>query len=251
MEIPLSIIYEVIMGTVNTSCKLSNLGKFKCYTKSGSKIVYEDDGLTKGQSFIIFPNKTILSTGECEYTIGLTGNLEDNYPWKNWTYTGYPNNAIPGNTYSYKIEGAPIILSNYNGVTVTGIPSKTWSWDLNLDITIQLKLYYEFQNGLGYSFILRHPIYYDINNKMINITYSAKVNLMKPGGGKIKEITISIKTSDGFGIATSVYHGYNNCTANLQQGTAIFSPKSGTLKNGGKFTIIEPRSLELEIPHKN
>lgn len=243
MEIPLSIIYEVIMGTVNTSCKLSNLGKFKCYTKSGSKIVYEDDGLTKGQSFIIFPNKTILSTGECEYTIGLTGNLEDNYPWKGWSYIGYPNDAIPGNTYSYKIEGSPIILSNYKGVTVTGIPSKTWSWDRNLDITILLKLYYNFQNGLGYSFTLRHPVYYDINSKMINITYSVKVNLYKPSGDKIKEITISITTSNGFGTATSVYHDYNDCTAGLQAETATFSPKSGTLQNGGKFTIQEPKGF--------
>ena len=50
------------MGTANISCKLTNLGKFKCYTKSGSKIVYEDDGygLNKLQSFIIFPNKTTL-----------------------------------------------------------------------------------------------------------------------------------------------------------------------------------------------
>ena len=53
------------MGTANVSCGLSNLRKFKCYTQSGSKKVYEDDGLTKEQSFIIFQNKTTLSTGEC------------------------------------------------------------------------------------------------------------------------------------------------------------------------------------------
>lgn len=120
------------MGNTYISCDLTkfNSSKFKCYTQSGNKKVYEDDGLTKGQSFIIFPIKTTLSTGECEYTMGLTGQLEDNYPWKSWSYSGYPNDAVPGNTYSYTIKGLPMVLSNYKGVTVTGIPSKTWSWDI-------------------------------------------------------------------------------------------------------------------------
>lgn len=120
------------MGNTYISCDLTkfNSSKFKCYTQSGNKKVYEDDGLTKGQSFIIFPIKTTLSTGECEYTMGLTGQLKDNYPWKSWSYSGYPNDAVPGNTYSYTIKGSPMVLSNYKGVTVTGIPSKTWSWDI-------------------------------------------------------------------------------------------------------------------------
>lgn len=117
------------MGTAHISCSLSNLNKFKCYTQSGSKKVYEDDGLTKAQSFIIFPNKTTLSTGECEYTIGLTGKLEDNYPWKGWTYT-VPSNAVPGYDYTYEIKGSPMVLSNYKGATVTGVPTKRWSWDI-------------------------------------------------------------------------------------------------------------------------
>lgn len=128
------------MGNTYISCDLTkfNSSKFKCYTQSGNKKVYEDDGLTKGQSFIIFPIKTTLSTGECEYTMGLTGKLEDNYPWKSWSYSGYPNDAVPGNTYSYTIKGSPMVLSNYKGVTVTGIPSKTWSWDILTRHTINL-----------------------------------------------------------------------------------------------------------------
>lgn len=128
------------MGTAGITCDLSNLNRFKCYTKSGSKIVYEDDGLTKTQSFIIFPNKTTLSTGECEYTIGLTGKLEDQHPWVDWTYT-VPSNAIKGTTYSYTITGGPINLSNYKGAIVTGVPSKTWSWSIgNPSITIHVNI---------------------------------------------------------------------------------------------------------------
>ena len=134
MEIPLSTIYEIIMGTANITCKLTNLGKFKCYTKSGSKIVYEDDGLNKLQSFIIFPNKTTLSTGECEYTIGLTGQLEYQHPWVDWTYT-VPSNAIKGTTYSYTMTGSAFGLSNYKGAIVFGVPSKTWSWDIETNKT--------------------------------------------------------------------------------------------------------------------
>ena len=117
------------MGKIEPVCSLSNLNKFKCYTKSGLKKVYEDDGLTKGQSFIIFPIKTTLSTGECEYTIGLTGKLDDQHPWIDWTYT-VPSDAVPGTTYSYEMTGEPMPLSNYKGVLVTGIPSKKWTWDI-------------------------------------------------------------------------------------------------------------------------
>lgn len=117
------------MGKIVPVCSLSNLSKFKCYTQSGSKKVYEDDGLTKAQSFIIFPNKTTLSTGECEYTIGLTGKLEDQHPWIDWTYTP-PSDAVVGTTYSYKMTGEHMALSNYKGVLVTGIPTKKWTWDI-------------------------------------------------------------------------------------------------------------------------
>lgn len=123
------------MGETASVCSLSNLSKFKCYTQSGSKKVYEDDGLTKTQSFIIFPTKTTLSTGECEYTIGLTGKLEDQHPWIDWTYTP-PSGAVVGTTYSYKMTGDPIILSNYKGALVTGIPTKKWTWDIATSKTI-------------------------------------------------------------------------------------------------------------------
>lgn len=122
------------MGTATVSCSLSNLGKFKCYTQSGSKKVYEDDGLRKAQSFIIFPNKTTLSTGECEYTIGVTGYLNAQHPWIDWTYT-VPSNATPGTTYSYTMTGGPMPLSNYKGAIVNGIPTKKWTWDIkNIEI---------------------------------------------------------------------------------------------------------------------
>lgn len=139
------------MGNTYISCDLTkfNSSKFKCYTQSGNKKVYEDDGLTKGQSFIIFPIKTTLSTGECEYTMSLTGQLKDNYPWKGWSYSGYPNDAVPGNTYSYTITGSPIILSNYKGVTVTGIPSKTWSWDILTTHTIHLSCDLSFNSSVS------------------------------------------------------------------------------------------------------
>lgn len=144
------------MGNTYISCDLTkfNSSKFKCYTQSGNKKVYEDDGLTKGQSFIIFPIKTTLSTGECEYTMGLTGQLEDNYPWKSWSYSGYPNDAVPGNTYSYTIKGSPMVLSNYKGVTVTGIPSKTWSWDILTTHAIHLSCDLSF-SSVGINILLR------------------------------------------------------------------------------------------------
>ena len=129
------------MGTANVTCSLSNLGKFKCYTKSGDKILYEDDGLTKAQSFITFPNKTTLSTGECEYTIGLTEDLKYQlkyqHPRIDWTYTP-PSNAVVGTTYSYEMTGEPMPLSNYKGVLVTGIPTKKWTWDIQTRHVINL-----------------------------------------------------------------------------------------------------------------
>lgn len=117
------------MSKIKPVYSLSNLGKHKCYTQSGSKKVYEDDGLTKEQSFIIFPNQTTLSTGECEYIIGLKRGLENQHPWVDWTYTP-PSNAIEGTTYSYTMTGEPIPLSNYKGVIVTGVPTKKWTWDI-------------------------------------------------------------------------------------------------------------------------
>ena len=125
------------MGTASVTCSLSNLGKFKCYTKSGDKILYENDGLTKAQSFITFPNKTTLSTGECEYTIGLTGDLKYQHPWIDWTYTP-PSNAVVGTTYSYEMTGEPMPLSNYKGVLVTGMPTKKWTWDIQTRHVINL-----------------------------------------------------------------------------------------------------------------
>lgn len=124
------------MSKIKPVYYLSNLGKHKCYTQSGSKKVYEDDGLTKEQSFIIFPDhtQTILSTGECEYIIGLKGGLENQHPWVDWTYTP-PSNAVEGTTYSYTITGEPIPLSNYKGVIVTGVPTKRWTWDIQTTTT--------------------------------------------------------------------------------------------------------------------
>ena len=163
------------MGTASISCSLSNLNKFKCYTQSGNKKVYEDDGLTKGQSFIIFPNKTTLSTGECEYTIGLTGDLKDQHPWIDWTYSGYPNDAVPGNTYSYTIKGSPIVLSNYKGVTVTGIPSKTWSWDIQTTHVIHLSCGLNLSGSdVGIIVLLR----FNNNEYLGNDTLSVEVNII-------------------------------------------------------------------------
>lgn len=141
------------MGTASISCSLSNLNKFKCYTQSGSKKVYEDDGLTKAQSFIIFPNKTTLSTGECEYTIGLTGKLEDQHPWIDWTYTP-PSDAVMGTTYSYEMTGGPMALSNYKGVIVTGIPTKKWTWDIQTTHVINLSCDLSF-SSVGINILLR------------------------------------------------------------------------------------------------
>lgn len=161
------------MGTASISCSLSNLNKFKCYTQSGSKKVYEDDGLTKAQSFIIFPNKTTLSTGECEYTIGLTGKLEDQHPWIDWTYTP-PSDAVMGTTYSYEMTGGPMPLSNYKGVIVTGIPTKKWTWDIQTTHVINLSCDFEF-TGVGMNILLS----FGNNEYLGNDTLSVSVEVTK------------------------------------------------------------------------
>ena len=161
------------MGTASVTCSLSNLGKFKCYTKSGDKILYEDDGLTKEQSFITFPNKTTLSTGECEYTIGLTGNLKDQHPWIDWTYTP-PSDAVVGTTYSYEMTGEPIPLSNYKGVLVTGIPTKKWTWDIQTRHVINLSCSVDLYSGGGSMQIL---LKFDNNKYLGNDKLSVEVVL--------------------------------------------------------------------------
>ena len=162
------------MGTANVTCSLSNLGKFKCYTQSGSKKVYEDDGLTKEQSFIIFQNKTTLSTGECEYTIGLrsTSDLNGQHPWKDWTYT-VPSNAVPGTTYSYTMTGEPMPLSNYKGVLVTGIPSKKWTWDIQTRHVINLSCSVYLYSGGSMQIMLK----FDNNKYLGNDKLSVEVVL--------------------------------------------------------------------------
>lgn len=156
------------MSKIEPVCSLSNLNKFKCYTQSGSKKVYEDDGLYQLQSFIIFPNKTILSTGECEYTIGLTGNLADQHPWKDWTYTP-PSDAVVGTRYSYEITGGPMPLSNYKGVIVSGIPSKKWTWDIfkpedttkTLSVTIKYNVGGSNTQGKNTGYYIQEVSYYE------------------------------------------------------------------------------------------
>ena len=160
------------MGTATVTCSLSNLGKFKCYTQSGSKKVYEDDGLTKTQSFIIFPNKTTLSTGECEYTIGLTGDLHAQHPWIDWTYT-VPSNAIPGTTYSYTMTGNSMPLSNYKGVLVTGIPTKKWTWDIQTTQVINLYCSVDLYSGGSMHILLK----FDNNKYLGNDKLSVEVVL--------------------------------------------------------------------------
>lgn len=173
------------MGKAIVTCSLSNLGKFKCYTKSGDKIRYEDDGLTKTQSFIIFPNKTTLSTGECEYTIGLTGKLNDQHPWVDWTYT-LPSNAVEGTTYSYKMTGDPMPLSNYKGAIVTGIPTKKWTWNIqNIEIIhIQVNISvngYKGANG-HLEFICSVSSDKDVNDILQNSSISLLWKVVTPAG---------------------------------------------------------------------
>lgn len=162
------------MGTANITCHLSNLNKFKCYTKSGSKILYEDDGLVAEQTFVIFPNKTILSTGECEYTIGLTGKLDDQNPWKSWSYT-VPSTAVPGNDFSYTITGKEIALSFYKGKYVLGVPSKTWSWSINhisIRIHIGVMGYKDYGGNIVFNCYIE-----DENDKIDNILKNNSITL--------------------------------------------------------------------------
>ena len=161
------------MGTASVTCSLSNLNKFKCYTQSGSKKVYEDDGLTKGQSFIIFPNKTTLSTGECEYTIGLTGKLDDQHPWVDWTYTP-PSDAVKGTTYSYKMTGNPIPLSNYKGAIVTGIPTKEWTWDI--ESIKEINLYAWLLTNTGFILSLKFGNNEYLGNDRLNVSVEIIAN---------------------------------------------------------------------------
>lgn len=218
----------------------------KCYTQSGSKKEY-DDTLTAKQRYVIFTDEST-TNGEHIYRIENNGTFNgDNGDYSKWkdlsTYT-LPTGAIKGTDFEHIVSGSTnVLLSDYHGARVYGAPEVIYRWSINKDITILLKLSYKFQNGLGYSFTLTHPVHYDSNNKMINITYSVKVNLYRPGGIKIKEITISITTSNGVGSTSSAYRDYNNCTAGLQAETATCSPKSGTLQNGGKFYIQYPRGF--------
>lgn len=218
----------------------------KCYTQSGSKKEY-DGTLEAKQGYVIFTGEST-TNGEHIYRIENNGSFDgDHGDYSKWkvlsTYT-LPTGAIKGTDFEHIVSGsANVLLSDYHGAKVYGVPQVIYRWSINKDIVIQLKLSYKFQNGMGYSFTLKHPVYYDSNNKMINFTYSTKVNLYKSGGIKIKEITISITTSNGVGSTSNPYHDYNNCTAGLQSETATCSPKSGTLQNGGKFTVQYPRGF--------
>lgn len=175
------------MDKIEPVCSLSNLNnKFKCYTQSGSKKVYEDDGLTKAQSFIVFRNKTTLSTGECEYTIGLTGALKDQYPWKDWTYTP-PSDAVVGTTYSYEMTGEPMPLSNYKGVLVTGIPTKKWTWDIQTRHVIHLSCNINLYAGGGSIQIL---LKFDNNKYLGNDKLSVEVTVYYITGTTISSNTI-------------------------------------------------------------
>lgn len=218
----------------------------KCYTQSGSKKEY-DGTLEAKQRYVIFTEEST-TNGEHIYRISNNGSFNgDNGDYSKWealsTYT-LPTEAIKGTDFEHIVYGnANVLLSDYHGVRVYGTPQVIYRWSINKNITIQLNLSYKFQNGMGYVFTLEHPVYYDSNNKMINFTYSVKVNLYKSGGIKIKEITISITTSNGIGSTASSYHDYSNCTAGLQPETATCSPKSGTLQNGGKFIVQYPRGF--------
>ena len=220
--------------------------QFSCFTQSGEEKEY-DGTLSAKQRYVLFTDEST-TNGVHKYRITNNGSFNgDNGDYSKWkvlpTYT-LPNGAVVGNTYEHIVTGSNnVMLSDYHGVRVYGAPQVIYNWSINKDITILLKLSYNFQNGIGYSFTLTHPVHYDSNGKMINISYSVKVNLYRPGGIKIKEITISITTSNGIGSTSDSYHDYSNCTAGLQAETATCSPKSGTLQNGGKFTIQYPRGF--------
>ena len=226
------------MGTATVTCSLSNLGKFKCYTQSGSKKVYENDGLTKTQSFIIFPNKTTLSTGECEYTIGLTGDLNTQHPWIDWTYT-VPSNAIPGTTYSYKMTGDPMPLSNYKGAIVTGIPTKKWTWNIqNIEIIhIQVNILVNGYMGNDGHVEFIYSVFSDkdVNDILQNSSISLLWKVVTPAG-PFGSYTTSIRLLGEFTLET----GANYVTGTqyyIDMGNPPYcSPSSGTY-NGHNWDI--------------
>ena len=225
------------MGTATVTCSLSNLGKFKCYTQSGSKKVYENDGLTKTQSFIIFPNKTTLSTGECEYTIGLTGDLHAQHPWIDWTYT-VPSNAIPGTTYSYTMTGNSMPLSNYKGAIVNGIPTKKWTWDIkNIEIIhIQVNILVNGYNSDGHvEFVYSVSSDKDVNDILQNSSISLLYKVVTPAG-PFGSYTTSIIRLGSFTLNT----GANYVTGTqyyIDMGNPPYcSPSSGTY-NGHNWDI--------------
>ena len=225
------------MGKAIVTCSLSNLGKFKCYTKSGDKIRYEDDGLTKTQSFIIFPNKTTLSTGECEYTIGLTGKLDDHHPWIDWTYTP-PSNAVEGSTYSYKMTGGPMTLSNYKGAIVTGIPTKKWSWDIkNIEIIhIQVSISVNgYNNGGHVAFSCSVSSDKNVSDILQNSSISLSWKAVTPAG-PLGSYTTSIRSTGSLTLNTEVNY-VTGTQYYIDTGNPPYcSPSSGTY-NGHNWDI--------------
>lgn len=225
------------MGTATVTCSLSNLGKFKCYTQSGSKKVYENDGLTKTQSFIIFPNKTTLSTGECEYTIGLTGDLHAQHPWIDWTYT-VPSNAIPGTTYSYTMTGNSMPLSNYKGAIVNGIPTKKWSWDINnieiihIQVSISVNGY---NNGGHVAFSCSVSSDKNVSDILQNSSISLSWKIVTPAG-PLGSYTTSIRSTGSLTLNTEVNY-VTGTQYYIDTGNPPYcSPSSGTY-NGHNWDI--------------
>ena len=223
------------MGTATVSCSLSNLGKFKCYTQSGSKKVYENDGLTKTQSFIIFPNKTTLSTGECEYTIGLTGDLHAQHPWIDWTYT-VPSNAIPGTTYSYTMTGNSMPLSNYKGAIVNGIPTKKWSWDIQEIIHIQVSILVNgYNNGGHVAFSCSVSSDKNVSDILQNSSISLSWKAVTPAG-PLGSYTTSIRFTGSLTLNTGVNY-VTGTQYYIDTGNPPYcSPSSGTY-NGHNWDI--------------
>ena len=225
------------MGTATVTCSLSNLGKFKCYTKSGDKIRYEDDGLTKTQSFIIFPNKTTLSTGECEYTIGLTGDLHDQHPWIDWTYT-VPSNAIPGTTYSYTMTGNSMPLSNYKGAIVSGVPTKKWTWDIkNIEIIhIQVSISVNGHNNGGHvAFSCSVSSDKNVSDILQNSSISLSWKAVTPAG-PLGSYTTSIRFTGSLTLNTGVNY-VTGTQYYIDTGNPPYcSPSSGTY-NGHNWDI--------------
>lgn len=226
------------MGTATVSCSLSNLGKFKCYTQSGSKKVYEDDGLTKAQSFIIFPNKTTLSTGECEYTIGVTGDLNAQHPWIDWTYT-VPSNATPGTTYSYTMTGGPMPLSNYKGAIVNGIPTKKWTWDIkNIEIIhIQVSISVNgYNNGGHVAFSCSVSSDKNVSDILQNSSISLSWKAVTPAG-PLGSYTTSIRSTGSLTLNTGVNY-VTGTQYYIDMGNPPYcSPSSGTY-NGHNWDIL-------------